>query len=210
MAVGSPEFRTKPTLRGERVTLRPISGEDAEGIRPLLVDPEVLHLTGKVHSSTPTEDDLEKFSLHRLEQIYEWWAEDELRQVWVIIDTENDQLVGEAFLTDLDLGSSSCSFRIWISARRDQGLGTEASLMALRYAFEEQGVHRVDLEVYDFNHRARHLYTKLGFVHEGTMREAMWSDGRWCDAHLMAMLRDEWDALYGRSGARTAAPRHEG
>ncbi|MDO5493036.1 MAG: GNAT family protein [Nesterenkonia sp.] len=202
MTVGSPKFRVKPTLRGDGVTLRPISADDARIIRPLLVDPEVLHLTGKVHSSTPTEDDLEEFSLHRLEEIYEWWAEDDLRQVWVIIDLEQDQIIGEAFLTDLDEGSNSCSFRIWISRRRDQGLGTEASLLALAYAFEEQHVHRVDLEVYDFNHRARHLYTKLGFVHEGTLREAMWSDGRWWDAHVMAMLRHEWDALYGREGAR--------
>lgn len=201
MAVGSPEFGTTPTLRGERVMLRPIRREDARTIRPLLIDPEVLYLTGKVHSSTPTEDDLEYFSLHRLEEIYEWWAEDDHRQVWVIIDTSTEQVVGEAFLTDLDSRSRSCSFRIWISRRRDQGLGTEASLLALRYAFEEQAVHRIDLEVYDFNHRARYLYTKLGFVHEGTLREAIWSDQQWHDAHVMAMLESEWAALYGGAGS---------
>ena len=32
------------------------------------------------------------------------------------------------------------------------------------------GLHRVELDVYAFNTRARHVYEKLGFVLEGTKR----------------------------------------
>ena len=34
-----------------------------------------------------------------------------------------------------------------------------------------------ELEVYDFNPRARHVYEKAGFVHEGTKRDALQWDG---------------------------------
>ena len=50
----------------------------------------------------------------------------------------------------------------------------------------------MELQVYDFNPRARHVYEKLGFVHEGTMRDALRWDGQWVDCHLMAMLDSDW------------------
>jgi RimJ/RimL family protein N-acetyltransferase len=83
----------------------------------------------------------------------------------------------------------SCSFRILLQGPRffGRGLGTEATRLALDYAFG-LGVHRVELEVYDFNPRARRVYEKAGFRHEGTKREALLWDGSWVDAHVMAIL----------------------
>jgi RimJ/RimL family protein N-acetyltransferase len=48
------------------------------------------------------------------------------------------------------------------------------------------------LEVYAFNPRARHVYEKVGFEVEGTMREALRFDNDWVDAHLMAVLARDW------------------
>ena len=105
------------------------------------------------------------------------------------MDQATGAYVGEVVLTDLDRDNRSCGFRIALSAQRyfGQGYGTEATRLALAYAFDA-GVHRVSLEVYDFNSRARHVYEKCGFVHEGTMRDALLWRGEWVDAHLMAAL----------------------
>ena len=46
----------------------------------------------------------------------------------------------------------------------------------------------ISLEVYDFNPRARRVYEKAGFVHEGTGREALLFDGDWIDVHYMAIV----------------------
>jgi RimJ/RimL family protein N-acetyltransferase len=54
------------------------------------------------------------------------------------------------------------------------------------------GVNRVGLEVYDFNPRARHVYEKIGFVHEGTMRETLLWDGERVDVHMMGLLASDW------------------
>jgi RimJ/RimL family protein N-acetyltransferase len=54
------------------------------------------------------------------------------------------------------------------------------------------GLHRVELDVYDFNTRARHIYEKLGFVLEGTKREALRFDDGWVDCHVMGLLAREW------------------
>lgn len=52
------------------------------------------------------------------------------------------------------------------------------------------GLHRISLEVYAFNPRARHVYEKVGLVHEGTGWEALLFDGRWIDVHYMAVMGD--------------------
>jgi RimJ/RimL family protein N-acetyltransferase len=54
------------------------------------------------------------------------------------------------------------------------------------------GLHRVELDVYAFNTRARHVYEKLGFVLEGTKREALRFDDGWVDCHVMGLLASEW------------------
>jgi diamine N-acetyltransferase len=50
----------------------------------------------------------------------------------------------------------------------------------------------VELEVFDENARARRCYEKAGFRYEGTRRQAIFSEGRYHDAHLMSILREEF------------------
>ena len=99
-------------------------------------------------------------------------------------------------LNDLDVGNRSCGFRLWISMARDRGLGTEVTRLSIQHAFD-LGVHRVELEVYAFNPRARHVYQKVGFVHEGTKRHALLFEGQWVDAHLMSCLSTDWGRCSG-------------
>ena len=50
------------------------------------------------------------------------------------------------------------------------------------------GLRRIALYVYDFNPRATHVYEKVGFVHEGTGRDALLFDDQWIDVHYLAIL----------------------
>ena len=68
----------------------------------------------------------------------------------------------------------------------------------LAHAFETVGLNRVSLEVYAFNPRARRAYERLGFVHEGTLRQALLWDGAWVDAEVMSILASEWSRHRGR------------
>lgn len=94
-------------------------------------------------------------------------------------------------LSDWDEGNRSCGFRTLIGAAgRGRGLGTEATRLIVEHALTTMGLHRVRLEVYDLNPRARHVYERVGFVHEGTGRDALLMDGEWVDVHYMAILGD--------------------
>ena len=61
------------------------------------------------------------------------------------------------------------------------------------------------LHVFDFNERAVACYKKCGFQLEGTLRENYYGEGRYSDAIVMGVLRDEFDALHGIGLEREAA-----
>ncbi len=180
-------FAAKPTITGERVLLRPVEVADAAGLAAL--DREALRLTGTQRTA----------SLEELQHWYGTRAGHTDRLDLSIIDRASGRWAGEVVLNDLDEANRSCGFRILLGGAefRDRGLGTEASRLALGHAFEVVGVHRVELQVYAFNPRARHVYDKLGFTYEGTRRQALCWDGHWIDSHVMAILASEWQAGRG-------------
>ncbi|PRY58140.1 RimJ/RimL family protein N-acetyltransferase [Knoellia remsis] len=183
-------FSVKPTLEGELVTLRPIRAEDADLIDAIIrADDEIARLTGSVGSR---DEQPEGMPLERLREIYGEWAEAEDRLVLGVVDRASGDLVGEVVLAGWDEANRSCWFRTLIGAAgRGRGLGTEATRLIVDHGFRELGLHRITLEVYDFNPRARHVYEKVGFVHEGTGRDALLFDGAWVDVHYMAMLESD-------------------
>lgn len=85
---------------------------------------------------------------------------------------------------------------------RGRGLGSEATRLIVGHAFEQVGPHRVQLEVYADNPRARRVYEKAGFVVEGIRREAALRGGAWVDDVLMAVLDHEWAAHGSGAGGR--------
>ncbi len=175
----------KPTLTGERVLLRPVDAADAPGLVEALADPETCRLTG----THPRDGGIETAT-----RWYATRADHDDRLDLVIVERSTGEFAGEVVLNELDVPNRSCGFRISLNnpSLFGRGLGTEASRLVLAHAFETVGLHRVDLWVYAFNPRARHVYEKLGFVHEGTKREALYWDGTWVDAHIMALLAHEW------------------
>lgn len=76
---------------------------------------------------------------------------------------------------------------------RGKGYGTDAMRVVVGYAFRELGLYRVSLSVFSYNPRAIRAYEKVGFVHEGAMRAALYRDGQRHDMLLMGILRPEWE-----------------
>ena len=202
--VSAPLTHT-PTLTGDLVELRPVTAEDVVRLHALMRDPEVGRLTGSVHDDTEAEVD--PWTVAQLQEVYARWADDTDRLVWAVVDRGTGQVVGEAVLLDHDPGNASIGFRVWLSGARDRGLGTEVTRLAVGHAFEGLGLHRVELEVYAFNPRARRVYEKVGFVLEGTKREALRYADAWVDCHVMGMLAQEWRPRPDRgSPARGTTP----
>jgi RimJ/RimL family protein N-acetyltransferase len=175
---------------GERTRLRAIERSDI----PLFVrwfnDPEVLrYLELFLPMSRAAE-----------EQWFEARLEDDSSHVFVIETLEDGVPIGNLDLHDIDglSGSAGCGVCIGERSYWGQGYGADALGALLRFGFEELNLQRISLQVFDFNERAIRCYEKVGFRHEGRLRQARFVEGRYVDEVIMAVLRDEWQA--GRAG----------
>jgi RimJ/RimL family protein N-acetyltransferase len=188
-----PDFATKPTLAGDRAILRPFVDADTQALLAALGDPDLRILTGGVHDEAaarrPASPEEEKLA-------GEWYAtrnDTDDRLDLAVVDRASGACVGEAVLNQWDPGSQSCNFRILIGpAGQNRGLGTEATRLVVGYGFEQLGLHRISLEVYAFNPRARRAYEKAGFRPEGVLRESLRYGDQWIDATVMSILAPEW------------------
>jgi RimJ/RimL family protein N-acetyltransferase len=194
----APDFSVKPTLTGERVLLRPFTLDaDAPALRAMLQDAEALRLTGSSHGpgDQPAWDDAAEA---RFREWYETRNIEQDRLDLAVVDLASARCVGEVVLNDWSPANRSCGFRTVLGPDgRGRGLGTEAVRMIVGYGFEQLGLHRISLEVYSFNPRARRVYDKVGFVAEGVLRDALrWGDG-WIDATVMSILASEWARHHG-------------
>jgi RimJ/RimL family protein N-acetyltransferase len=183
-------FAPKPTLTGSLVRLRPLTLTDVPAVLNTLADTESMRLTG-THR---------QFSTAQVAEAISGWADRDDRVDMAVIERSTGAHAGEVVLDHLDTDNQSCGFRIALTqGYTGRGLGTEATALMLGYAFDTVGVHRVELEVYAFNPRARHVYEKAGFVYEGTKRQVLrWKD-HWVDAQILAMLADDWAARRARA-----------
>ncbi|GAA1463661.1 GNAT family N-acetyltransferase [Nocardiopsis exhalans] len=191
--VPSDVFRDQPVLVGERVRLEPLGPANGKELIPALVDmdPQVRRLTG-TH---------QEFTAEQLIRVFTAWEQRDDRADW-LIRAGDGTAVGDCALIDLDPDNAEAHYRIGLNsmAQTGKGYGTEATDLVLEYAFETAGLHRVALEVFDFNTGAQRSYPRSGFVREGVWREHLRWDGQWHDAVLMSILDHEYAELRARRG----------
>jgi RimJ/RimL family protein N-acetyltransferase len=97
-------------------------------------------------------------------------------------------------LFDVRWNHGDCWLGIGLGEREywGKGYGSDALRLILRYAFQELGLQRVTLTVFEYNPRAIRSYEKVGFIHEGRCRKAIHRDGERADLLVMGILRQEW------------------
>lgn len=167
-----------PTLRGEKVTLRPPRDDDLEFAVRFANDET---LRGWLRFWRPTTEDEERAWLRSVQQGDE--------PTWMI--EHEGRAVGTIALTAWDRISRTAELGIGVLDGRAKGLGTEAVRLALAHAFGEMGLQRVHLHVYADNPAVR-LYERVGFRVEGRLRRHAWKRGAYRDQLVMGILAEEW------------------
>lgn len=119
-----------------------------------------------------------------------WFEEVRDRDAVVIFGIRlkyDDRLIGSCQLREIDRGRGSCELQIRIgeAGGRDRGHGTEAVRLLLRHAFEDLGLSRVSLEVFDTNRRAIRSYEKAGFDRKRVVPDGALIDGKQVDLVVM-------------------------
>jgi aminoglycoside 6'-N-acetyltransferase len=164
------------TLRGERVTLRPLTADDVPRLAEIAAEPDVAY----------------------------WWlglSEDELREkaggdddALVLVIEDRGEVVGliEAGEED-DPDYRHANIDVFVSgARRGQGVGADAIRTLARHLFADRGHHRITIDPAAANERAIRAYERVGFKRVGIMRRyERGVDGEWHDGLLLDLLPEE-------------------
>jgi RimJ/RimL family protein N-acetyltransferase len=126
------------------------------------------------------------------------------RNVRLVLLGDSDELVGCVYLLGISWVHRSAEFAIMIG-RKDywnRGLGSRATRAMLDHAFCDLQLNRVWLHVNHDNNRARRVYERVGFRHEGTLRSAVFKNGHYVDVDVMGILASE-HAEHAMNGALT-------
>ena len=106
---------------------------------------------------------------------------------------EEGRLIGGAGLFDTDPENRSAMLGIAIGDKTywDGGYGTDTMRTLCRFGFDMMNLHRIQLDVYAGNDRAKHVYEKVGFKVEAVRRQAHYKFGRYIDVTVMGLLEGE-------------------
>lgn len=120
----------------------------------------------------------------------------------------DDAVIGSTSLYDLDLTESRAEIgATWFDRSCWGGpYNAESKLLLFGYAFDDLRLARLALRTDNLNVRSQQALSRLGLVHEGTLRSHMRrQDGTRRDSLYYSLLADEWPAVRDRLRARVAA-----
>ena len=172
-------------LVGEGVELRRHARENYRLYGEWYGDPEIWRLTSWAASplSTPAVERL--FKDRELSSMDDSFA----------IHIKGEEApIGVVSLMNISEANESAELSVIVGHPDDRrrGYGAEAIAILLDYGFDELGLNRVGLSVFEFNEYAISTYEKLGFRDEGRLRKSLKRDGAFYDAILMSVLGSEW------------------
>jgi len=87
----------------------------------------------------------------------------------------------------------------WIDAKSEgMGIVSDCCRALIGYAFNELELSRVQIRCATGNSRSAAIPKRLGFLHEGTLRQTIRTNDRLDDEHCYGLLRSEWEAISNR------------
>ena len=170
-----------PLLRGSKVTLRPMTDDDAPHLMRWGSDPSFRHYQWGQKPGRFEEKNARA------------WIERMSREgdsaCWVI--EHESQPIGFANYRDFHPKGKSAEIGIGIGEPDIWGkhLGRDALDTLVRYLFEQLGLHRVGLAVVGFNDRAISMYKAVGFEVEGIERDGVGTEDGYVDDVKMAIVK---------------------
>ncbi|KKB37985.1 GNAT family N-acetyltransferase [Bacillus thermotolerans] len=138
--------------------------------------------------------DTEAFIQHALKGL----AENKSMTTMILL---NGQAVGVASYNSLDWANKIAYIGYWLGEDyQGKGIMTKAAGALTDYAFQELGMNKVEIRAAVENKRSRRIPERLGFVEEGTIRQAEWLYDHYVDHVVYGLLKDEWKKRKSKKG----------
>jgi RimJ/RimL family protein N-acetyltransferase len=193
-----------PILTGERVYLRALEKGDSHHLARLdAVETDTFMWRGRTPTS-PIEQERWIAELYRAQPPVNLW--------FAVCAKDEDTLIGVVGVLGLDWVHRTGETASWLGPAdvRGQGFGTEAKHLLLEYCFDRLHLHVLLSIVDEPNTRSAAALGKQGYRPAGRRRWSGVKDGRYVDAFMFDVKREEWLAARDAWRASRLAGRSAG
>lgn len=172
---------------GKTVYFRAFEEEDAEFIYKWMNDDDLLELSVGLNRKICKDEAVDWVKARMLHNPYQVW--------WAICAIDSSKIIGYMSLTDIHYINSSANFSgivIGDNDYRDGFAWIESYLFVYEYAFEKLNLNRV-YGSYISDHKVTNVMGNLMCgVYEGTLRQAIFKNGRYHDVITGSLLKEEY------------------
>lgn len=176
-----------PTIKTERLILRPFTLADAPEVQRLVGERDIASTT--MHIPHPYEDGMAEEWIAAYQERF-----DRGEQVrFAITHREQDYLIGAIDLFAIDSQHDKAELGYWIGKPYwNQGYCTEAASALLKYGFETLELNRIYATHFSRNPASGRVMQKVGMKHEGCLRQYAKKWGIYEDFETYGILRSEY------------------
>jgi ribosomal-protein-serine acetyltransferase len=105
-----------------------------------------------------------------------------------------DEIVGLAGFNNINPANKTASIGYWLDQDyQGHGIMTRTAKALTDYALNDLKLNKVEIRAAVENTKSRGIPERLGYVQEGTIRQAEWLYDRYVDHVVYGMLADEWN-----------------
>ena len=163
----------------KKMTLRPMEKDDLKFVHCINNNAKIMRYWFEEPFETFTE----------LRQLYDQHVHDQ-RERRFICENPDGNAVGLVELVEINHIHRRGEFQIIVAPDwQCRGYATEATTLAINYAFKVLNLHKLYLVVDVENKSAVNIYEKCGFKTEGVMLEEFFSNGAYHDALRMSIFQ---------------------
>lgn len=173
-----------PVLDTPRMELKAIGHEHHADLFRLLTDPRVTAFFPVLafQQASDTAKIVDRFA-----QL--WQEQSGVR--WGMFLTGSTELIGMAGFNSFSKGHKGAIVYLLLPEYQGRGLAMEAIREVLRYGFSELELRRIEAEVLPGNKPSERVLDKLGFRHEGLLRQWLAWNGGFHDINMYSLLKEE-------------------
>jgi RimJ/RimL family protein N-acetyltransferase len=117
------------------------------------------------------------------------------RKAFSIEDVGANKIIGHGEINKIDYRNKNarlCRILVADENDRNKGYGSQIISGLLQIGFNDLGLHRIDLGVFEFNKPAIKCYEKCGFKIEGLLRDSFVIGDEFYSVYNMSILKEEW------------------
>ncbi|XMB66526.1 GNAT family protein [Mycoplasmatota bacterium zrk1] len=169
-------------LKTERLILKGLSLDDLSAFFDYCKNPNIGPMAGwKPHDSMEESEKILKGMITS-------------NEVWGLYHKKDKRLIGTIGLHKRSSGNKKELGYVLREEYWGQGITPEACKAVIKYAFEEEKLHKIEIFHFPFNTQSKRVIEKMGFFFEGIRREDIKRfDGKYLDSFGYSMLKSEYE-----------------